>query len=175
LTSVGRDLWVFGNPLLESIEGIENIDTASIRSLNFSENPSLSICAVKSICDYIAAPDANVTIENNAEGCNSAEEVKAVCEAVGVWSVDNWQSSVGSFPNPFSDIVNIEYTLEENATVNLAIFNLYGQEIKMLVNDSQPDGNYLVQWNACGLPEGIYFYRLQVDNRIILNKILKIQ
>jgi hypothetical protein len=109
------------------------------------------------------------------EGCNTVDEVKAACEAVGVWSVGNWQPAVGSFPNPFSNIVNIEYMLEEYANVSLAIFNLYGQEIEILVNEPQPGGTHLVQWNAGGLPEGIYFYRLQAGHQVSTGKIIKIQ
>ena len=101
--------------------------------------------------------------------------MKAACETVGVWAIDNGQPVVGSFPNPFTDIINIEYTLEKYATVNLTIFNLYGQKIEILVNEPQTGGIHQIQWNACNLPGGIYFYRLQADNRFILNKILKIQ
>ncbi len=175
LTSLGRSLWILENPSLTSLEGIENLDTASISELYISENFELSDCAVKSICNYLAKPDAVVTIESNLAGCNTVDEVKAACEAVGVWSAGNWQPAVGSFPNPFSDIINIEYTLEKYGTVNLTIFNLYGQEVKTLVNESQHGGTHIVQWNAGDLPEGIYFYRLQAGDHFISNKILKIQ
>jgi hypothetical protein len=175
LTSTGRDLWIFENPLLVSLEALKNIDAESINSLYISDNPTLSACEVKSICDYIATPNANVTIENNLEGCNTVDEVKAACESVGVWAVGNWQPAVGSFPNPFSELISIEYTLEKYASVNLAIFNLYGQEIKILVNEPQPGGTHLAQWNACDLPEGIYFYRLQAGNRVSAGKIIKNQ
>jgi hypothetical protein len=175
LNTLGRSLWIFSNPLLANLEGIENMDTASISDLYISENFALSNCAVKSICAYLAKPDAVVTIEKNLAGCNTAEEVKAACETVGVWAVGNRQLEVGSFPNPFTDIINIEYTLEKYATVNLTIFNLYGQKIEILVNEPQRGGTHIVQWIAGDLPEGIYFYRFQTDNRFILNKILKIQ
>jgi hypothetical protein len=175
LTSIDGFILLDYNSSLKDIKGLSNINATSISDLFINHNNSLSTCEVESVCNYLANPGGIVEITDNAPGCNSVEEVKAACKAVGVWSVGNWQPEVGSFPNPFSDIINIEYTLERYATVNLTIFNLYGQEIEILINEPQPGGTHLVQWNAGGLPEGIYFYRLQADNQVSTGKIIKIQ
>jgi hypothetical protein len=175
LTLIGRDLWIFDNPSLASLKGLENIAPTSIKNLYISENASLSACEVKSICGYLANPDGIAEISENALGCNSVEEVKKACKIVGVASVVNWQSTVSSFPNPFSDIINIEYTIEKYAIINLTIFNLYGQEVKILVNEPQSSGIHKVQWDAGNLPEGIYIYCLQADNQVSTGKMIKIQ
>jgi hypothetical protein len=82
----------------------------------------------------------------------------------GILPVVSLQSSVFSYPNPFSDYTTFEYELEENAVVTLTIFNQLGQEVELLVNDQQSKGNHQVLWNAEDLPAGVYFYRLTTDD-----------
>jgi len=36
-------------------------------------------------------------------------------------------------------------------------------EIATLVNEEQPAGSYEVEWNASGLPSGVYFYQLKTN------------
>jgi hypothetical protein len=172
LTSVGGYLWIWDNANLLNLNGINNINPGSIADLSIALNPLLSTCEAKSVCEYLAGQNGSVEISENSAGCNNPEEVKAACKSVGVRAVGNRQPAVGSFPNPFSELVNIEYTLEKNTTVSLSIFNLYGQEVKLLVNEPQSDGTHLEQWNACGLPEGIYFYRFQAGNQTATGKMI---
>jgi len=82
----------------------------------------------------------------------------------GILPVVSRQSSVVSYPNPFSDYTTFEYELEENAVVTLTIFNQLGQEVELLINDQQSKGKHQVQWIAEGMPAGVYFYRLTTDD-----------
>jgi hypothetical protein len=64
-------------------------------------------------------------------------------------------------PNPFNPSTVINYQLSFNSNVKLSIFDARGREVATLVNEEKPEGSYAVQWNAAGMPGGIYFYRLQ--------------
>ena len=46
----------------------------------------------------------------------------------------------------------------------MKIYDALGKEIATLVNEEKPAGNYEVDWNASGLPSGIYFYKLQAGS-----------
>jgi hypothetical protein len=63
-------------------------------------------------------------------------------------------------PNPFNPITTIEYTLPGGARVRLAVFDVRGREVAVLVDGHQPKGTHRVTWNAAGLPSGIYFCRI---------------
>jgi hypothetical protein len=71
---------------------------------------------------------------------------------------------VQSYPNPFSNFTTIEYELEHSANVNLSIYNHLGQRVADLVDGTQVTGTHQVQWDAEGLPTGIYYYRLSTAN-----------
>ncbi len=69
-----------------------------------------------------------------------------------------------NFPNPFNPTTTIYYGVKEPSNVTIKIFNTLGQEIVTLVNERKNAGYYYAEWNATGLPSGIYFYRIQSGN-----------
>jgi hypothetical protein len=66
-------------------------------------------------------------------------------------------------PNPFSTSTQIEYALPENGKVRLSVVDLLGQEIAVLINQTQSAGSYSVQFNAAGLTPGVYIYKITVQ------------
>jgi hypothetical protein len=66
-----------------------------------------------------------------------------------------------SYPNPSSQSVVIQYAVPHNERVIIKVYNMNGMEIKTLVNDMKIAGEHQVEWNAMGLPGGIYFYQMQ--------------
>ncbi len=70
------------------------------------------------------------------------------------------------YPNPFNPDAILEYELVQSGQVKLEIFNILGEKIDTLSNGFQPAGVYKLHWHASSLPAGIYFARLQVNQRI---------
>ncbi len=69
-----------------------------------------------------------------------------------------------NFPNPFNPATVIDYALPQNSFVSLKVYNSLGQEISTLVNESKQAGTYHVNFNAAGLPSGVYYYILRAGN-----------
>jgi hypothetical protein len=69
-----------------------------------------------------------------------------------------------SRPNPFRTNATIQYTLPENMSVNIEVFNVLGQRVATLVDEKQSAGTYDVQFNAAGLSSGTYIYRLRAGD-----------
>jgi len=66
-----------------------------------------------------------------------------------------------NYPNPFNPSTRINFSLPFESNVRLSVFNILGQEVKVLVNNQvQPVGSYNLTFDARDLPSGIYFYRL---------------
>jgi len=81
LSSINGFLRVVLNDTLPSLSGIENIEPGSITDLSIWGNPNLSTCEVQSICDYLAAPNGDITIHSNATGCMNQQQVEDACES----------------------------------------------------------------------------------------------
>ncbi|MFC1490185.1 T9SS type A sorting domain-containing protein [Candidatus Latescibacterota bacterium] len=82
-----------------------------------------------------------------------------------------------NYPNPFNPSTIIEYELTASAHVNLTIFNILGQKIRSLVNESKSPGNHSIIWNGRDnngnfSASGIYIYRIIVSGSVQSKKML---
>jgi len=73
--------------------------------------------------------------------------------------------TVQNYPNPFSSVTTICYTLPVETQVNLDVYNQLGQKVALLVNAKQPAGKHQVNFNASKWGAGIYQYRLQAAEK----------
>jgi len=75
-----------------------------------------------------------------------------------------------NYPNPFNPKTVIGYDLTKGGKISLKIFDILGKEIKTLVNDFQPAGNYNVSFDGEGLSSGTYIYRLSAGEFSLTKK-----
>jgi len=77
-----------------------------------------------------------------------------------------------NYPNPFSGNTNIRFKIEKDGVVDLKIFNMLGETVKVLVSEKLPSGEYIYQWNAAGVSPGMYFYSMTVGNQVQVKKMV---
>jgi len=82
-----------------------------------------------------------------------------------------------NYPNPFNPTTLIKYDLPTRSFVQINVYNLLGQKVKTLVNDTKPAGHYTTTWNGNNeagreVASGIYFYRLEADETTITKKMI---
>jgi hypothetical protein len=69
-----------------------------------------------------------------------------------------------NYPNPFNPMTTIAFGLPETSRVRLAIYDVLGREVMVLVNDELSAGTYRFAWNADGLASGMYIYALRAGD-----------
>ena len=77
-----------------------------------------------------------------------------------------------NFPNPVKNSSSINFTVPKSGNVNLSVYNILGQKVATLVNGFKEAGSYETQFNAKGMSNGIYLYRLEVDDVVKTNKMM---
>ncbi len=70
-----------------------------------------------------------------------------------------------NYPNPFNPSTKIDFFLKESGKVNLDVFNILGEKVIGLINEELPAGSHDVIFNANNLASGIYFYKLNVEDK----------
>jgi hypothetical protein len=75
-----------------------------------------------------------------------------------------------NYPNPFNPSTKIKFSLPVSDEIKLAVYDILGQEVAVLVNGFRNAGTYEVTWEASGLPSGIYIYTIQSSNTFITKK-----
>ncbi|MCU7493996.1 MAG: T9SS type A sorting domain-containing protein [Ignavibacteria bacterium] len=68
-----------------------------------------------------------------------------------------------NYPNPFNPATTIEYFLPAEGHVKLTVFDSLGKVVSVISDSYQQQGRHSVQFNARGLPSGLYYYRLSSD------------
>jgi parallel beta-helix repeat protein len=82
---------------------------------------------------------------------------------------------VQNYPNPFNPETEIRFRLPEAGPVVVKIYNLFGQEIRTLVDKTYPAGHHSVRWDGRdnfgkAVSSGVYFYRLQAGSFMQVKK-----
>ncbi len=82
-----------------------------------------------------------------------------------------------NYPNPFNPVTKIKFDIAGliSSKVVLKIYDALGKEISILFNKDFSAGSYEVEWDASGLPSGIYFYTLEASDLIITKKMILIK
>jgi hypothetical protein len=77
-----------------------------------------------------------------------------------------------NYPNPFNPSTTIEFSIPEESFVELKVFDVLGNEVALLANDSYPAGTYRTDFSNTNLTSGTYFYRLEAGNFVKIKKML---
>ncbi|NTW24149.1 MAG: T9SS type A sorting domain-containing protein, partial [Lentimicrobium sp.] len=80
-------------------------------------------------------------------------------------------SSFSTYPNPVSDKLNVEFTLETASDVNYSVYNASGMMVKSGKPALMANSNQLLTINVSDLPSGLYVVRVTAGNTQISSKV----
>ena len=80
-----------------------------------------------------------------------------------------------NYPNPFNPTTTIQFTIPVKSFVSLEVFDILGRQVSVLLSKQLSSGRYSLQWNASGLPSGMYFYRLTAGTFSEAKKLILLQ
>lgn len=95
------------------------------------------------------------------------------CNPTGIDQIPSSQTvQTGCYPNPFTDETTIWFELPEPGRVKLAVYDLNGRCIELLINEKLPVGRHETVFWRRNLPAGIYYYRVQTSGGNQIGKLL---
>jgi hypothetical protein len=77
-----------------------------------------------------------------------------------------------NYPNPFNPSTQIEFSIPVASQVELKVYNILGQEVATLVNESLKAGNHAVKFDASHIATGVYLYRITAGTFVSTKKML---
>jgi hypothetical protein len=87
---------------------------------------------------------------------------------------------INNYPNPFNPSTIISFTIPydlTNRNAELKIYNVNGEVVRTLLNETLSSGNYLVKWDGTNetgkrVSSGVYFYSLNVSGKSAAGKMM---
>lgn len=77
-----------------------------------------------------------------------------------------------NYPNPFNPATQIRYDVPNQAHVRIAIYDILGRQVHMLVNEEMTPGRYTVEFDATRMASGVYIYRMQAGSFVQTRKMM---
>jgi hypothetical protein len=72
-----------------------------------------------------------------------------------------------NYPNPFNGTTTIIYNLSRAGRVSIMIYDMLGREVKTVMENYLPAGEYSIHVELPSQPSGVYIYRMRAENQII--------
>ncbi|MBS1729806.1 MAG: hypothetical protein JSS67_03410 [Bacteroidetes bacterium] len=93
-------------------------------------------------------------------------------------STDNFQLKIS--PNPVKNYTNISYNLSKTSNVNITVYNMMNQPVKVLVNENQSNGAHTANWtgqtnSGSKAPNGIYKVVATINGQVYSENIQVLQ
>ena len=68
-----------------------------------------------------------------------------------------------AYPNPFNPRAVLRYDLPTGGSVRIAVYDVLGREVAVLLEGAHPAGQHEVVFDGHGLPSGVYFVRMAAE------------
>jgi hypothetical protein len=92
---------------------------------------------------------------SNETNTSQEEAVPALPQGIALYQ---------NYPNPFNPATTIAFDLAKSAEVKLEVFDVLGQQVAVLVNESLNAGRHEKLFDGSNLSSGLYFYQLSANN-----------
>ncbi len=83
----------------------------------------------------------------------------------------------GNYPNPFNPTTQIRFDLPYRGNVNIHIYNMLGQKVKVFSMPNTPPGRHAITWNGTNqkgqaLSAGVYLYQMISEDFVKTRKMI---
>ena len=93
-------------------------------------------------------------------------------EVAGLGELPSAYALMQNYPNPFNPSTEIGFTLPESANVRLAVYDVLGRQVQLLIDGTMEAGTHEVLFDASDLPSGTYLYRLETPQGSVVRTML---
>ncbi|MCX6160777.1 MAG: T9SS type A sorting domain-containing protein [Ignavibacteriae bacterium] len=130
---------------------------------------------------FLLIGDDKIYVTGKAYGINTGYDITTLelAQTSGIRKIEGKTPTAYSlsqnYPNPFNPVTRIRYDLPRAGVVRLAVYDVMGREVEMLVNERQAAGSYEAVCDGTRFASGVYFYRLTAEGYGETRKMLLIR
>ena len=149
------------------------ITTYSVYSWSFGDSNNSNLENPKHFYSKDGRYIVSLTVSDK-NGCTATHTITDTISHTGLSNMGYSLTGVNIFPNPFTNKTAISYTLQTNALVNAAVYDITGRQVAVLCDCVQGEGIHEMEFDANNFNSGIYILKMQINGEVITSKIIKI-
>jgi hypothetical protein len=124
--------------------------------------PNGSPVVTDNLISAIVYVDDDTVYGSKSSGSASADVLKRLAEFKGAGELGF--ALEANFPNPFSRMTTIRFSVPEQTQVRLTVYDVLGREVSRLMDRSVKAGWHDVRWTPANLASGVYFVRIHAGS-----------
>lgn len=102
--------------------------------------------------------------------------LKTTGQTSGIEYDESDQAQMNVFPNPFTDVFTVEFTLKKSEEVGIRIMDVKGGVISEFPKQQYVTGNHQIRYEPKTIPtNGIYIVELQTSNNLSVKRLVRMQ
>ena len=151
-------------------------------SLSHDSDFSFEISGNSMVSDYLTNSDGNITTiiivlpeDEEIISFEGSFEIEDIIVANSYGQIDVEMPGKitlsEAYPNPFNPSTNINFYLSESNYTTIKAYNVVGQVVDVILDQSIQGGYHSISWNANSQPSGLYFITVQAGNSIQSQKV----
>jgi len=152
--------------------GTTNYGNGVWRSTNNGDNWEQINTGLPTIDIRSVAVDANDYLYAGAYGYSIYKTTLPTNSNVGVKKSDPATFYLENYPNPFTTNTVIRWHSPVSCWQTLKIYDIFGKEIEMPVNEYKTAGNHKTEFDGTNLLAGFYFYQLKAGKFVSTKKMI---
>lgn len=159
-------------------------DNQSLEGIEVVFNDLSIITDADGYAIYSNVVEGNYSYEISAEGYQVVESEIFISEdelvtvnliPLGVNFYD-FDSKVKTWPNPFSDFLDIEVNLERGSNLKIELYSITGSRLATITNHLFESGDHAFRWNMSSeqtaLADGIYIVKITTDFGVVSKRVI---
>ncbi len=77
-----------------------------------------------------------------------------------------------NYPNPFNPATTIQFSIPEQSSVILTVYDILGRKVSVLIDEELHAGTYSQVFDAGNLASGVYLYHLRAGDRVETKRLI---
>ena len=134
---------------------------------------------VGALHDDVAGKADQGSVSFFAAGCKSQNIVENPVDGFtndsgNAASATPGELSVKTYPQPFSEVLNIDIDVKQTTNARVVIWNAFGQEVATVFNGTL-EGSTTLRWDSARFSMGTYFLRIEADDKTQVQPIVLVR
>jgi hypothetical protein len=166
------NVWAGTDQTIAAVNDTAQLNASGAVTYSWSPATGLSCTNCPDPKAYPSMTTTYTVTGTSANGCTKSDQVVVNVEAVGIDDALNQAGAafLSLSPNPFSTEIELGYQLAQSGRVRFEAYNVEGKQVAAANLGRQNAGEYRYRWATQDLPNGLYYFSLQVEGYRMVKK-----